>query len=263
MKHHSHILKALCLGAAIVAGTTEALSWGQKGHDVTCAIAQKHLSPKARKQVTALLDGKSPVYWANWMDNASHTKQYSFTSTWHYKNIDAEETYENAQVNRKGDVVLIIPSQIEVLKSKTSSLDDKKLAMRMLVHLVGDIHCPMHMGHKSDRGGNKWQLQYFGKGTNLHSIWDSSIIESAHKWSYDEWVKEIDTVSPKEVRAITAGSVNDWGKETYAITCQIYESTPVGSKLSYDYVSQWTPTIEQQLLRGGLRLAAILNEIYK
>lgn len=262
MKHQSTVLKMLCIAVFTIANTSNVFGWGQKGHDVTCAIARQHLSPKAKKQVYALLDGKSPVYWANWMDNASHTPEYKYTSTWHYKNIDEGDTYESTPLNKSGDVVTAISAQIETLKDKNAPLESRKLAMRMLVHLVGDVHCPMHMGHKSDRGGNQWQVQYFGKGSNLHSVWDSGIVESAHKWSYDEWVNEIDCVSRKEAAEIAGGCVDDWAKETFAITCKIYSSTPKGSKLSYDYVSEWSPTVEQQLLRGGLRLARILNDIY-
>lgn len=256
-------LKLVCLCAGLLAVSVNGYSWGQKGHDVTCAIAQKHLTKKAQKQISEILDGKSIVYWANWMDNASHTPQYKHTSTWHYKNIDADETYENAELNDKGDVIRAVNEQVAALKSGKLSKEEKALSLKFLVHLMGDMHCPMHMGHKSDRGGNGWQLRYFGKGTNLHSIWDSGVIESAHKWTYSEWVEQIDTNSKEIDVQMAQGTPESWGKETYGICKKIYDTTPVGSKLSYDYVSEWTETIETQLLRAGLRLARVLNEIFK
>lgn len=256
-------LKLVCLCAGLLAVSVNGYSWGQKGHDVTCAIAQKHLTKKAQKQIGEILDGKSIVYWANWMDNASHTPQYKHTSTWHYKNIDADETYENAELNDKGDVIRAVNEQVAALKSGKLSKEEQALSLKFLVHLMGDMHCPMHMGHKSDRGGNGWQLRYFGKGTNLHSIWDSGVIESAHKWTYSEWVEQIDTNSKEIDAQMAQGTPESWGKETYEICKKIYETTPVGSKLSYDYVSEWTETIETQLLRAGLRLARVLNEIFK
>lgn len=256
-------LKLVCLCAGLLAVSVNGYSWGQKGHDVTCAIAQKHLTKKAQKQICEILDGKSIVYWANWMDNASHTPQYKHTSTWHYKNIDADETYENAELNDKGDVIRAVNEQVAALKSGKLSKEEQALSLKFLVHLMGDMHCPMHMGHKSDRGGNRWQLTYFGKGTNLHSVWDSGIIESAHKWTYSEWVEQIDTNSKEIDAQMAQGTPESWGKETYEICKKIYDTTPVGSKLSYDYVSEWTETIETQLLRAGLRLARVLNEIFK
>ena len=263
MESLSKLLKMACLGAGLLAATVNGYSWGQKGHDVTCAIAQKHLTKKARKQISEILDGKSIVYWANWMDNASHTPEYRYTSTWHYKNIDADETFENAELNERGDVIRAIEEQIAALKSGKLNKEEKALALKLLVHLTGDLHCPMHMGHRSDLGGNRWQIQYFGSGKNLHSIWDSALIESAHKWTYTEWVEQVDTYGKAENKAIVEGSVSDWGRQTYEISKEIYDETPIGSKLSYDYVSRWTPTIEQQLLRGGLRLASILNDIFR
>jgi len=269
MKKYISILRTgLITGATLVFFSPEAMCWGQKGHDTVCQIAENHLSYRAKKQITDLLGGQSIVYWANWLDNASHTKEYSYTSTWHYMNIDENETFENAQRHPKGDVVTAIEKQVEILKNNNSSRDEKTLALKILVHLTGDIHCPMHMGRKSDRGGNQVQVRFFGSGKNLHSVFDTEIVERAHKWSHEEWAEEVDRgsngkpVCGKEFKEITAGTPADWARQTHSITTTIYETTPAGSKLYYDYVATWAPTIEQQLLRGGLRLAALLNSIF-
>lgn len=240
----------------------EILAWGQKGHDVTCEIAERHLDRGARKAVKRLLEGKSMVYWSNWLDNASHTEEYLYTKTWHYKNIDAGVLYEDAELEPKGDVVTAINKQLQTLKDKASSTESKRLALKMLIHLVGDVHQPMHMGHKSDLGGNRWMIHYFGKEKNLHGIWDADVLEGGHKWSYEEWATEIDRLNKKQNKEICKGSVDDWARETFAIATEVYGSTPQGSKLSYDYQARWTPVIEQQLLRGGLRLAHLLNSVF-
>ena len=250
-------LVAFCLS------NNTAYGWGQKGHDITCAIAQRHLSKKAKKHISDLLDGRSIVYWSSWMDNASHSKEYAYTSTWHYRNIDADQTYDSQPRNPNGDVVLAINDQIRILKDKSTTREEKVLALKFLVHLVGDLHCPMHMGHVSDRGGNRWQVQFFDRATNLHSIFDSDMVESAHKWTHTEWAQELDILTPAEQALVTAGDVDTWGRETYAIASKLYETTPIGSKLSYDFVYEWTEPIEQQFLRGGLRLAKVLNDIFK
>lgn len=263
MNQMTKLFKMICLVVGLLAVSVDGYSWGQKGHDVTCAIAQKHLTKKASKQISEILDGKSIVYWANWMDSASHTPEYKHTKTWHYKNIDADETYEDALLNENGDVVRAVENIIADLKGGNLSKEQQALSLKFLVHLVGDLHCPMHMGHRSDLGGNKWQVQYFNRGTNLHSIWDSGVIESAHKWTYTEWVEQIDTNSKAVNKKLVEGTPQEWGKETYEICKTIYDATPVGSKLSYDYVGEWTTTIEDQLLRAGLRLASVLNEIFK
>lgn len=263
MNFRKTIIGLICLSSAVLISAPSVFAWGQKGHDTTCAVAERHLTKKAKKQIDRIFDGKSIVYWSNWMDNASNNAEYAYTKTWHYKNIDADETYENALENESGDVVKAIEAQIAALKSGTLNKDAEAIALRMLVHLVGDLHCPMHMGHRSDSGGNRWQIQFFNNGTNLHSIWDSSLIERAHNWTYTEWTDQIDIKDKNAIKEITTGTISSWGKETFEITKTVYDSTPVGSKLSYNEVAYWSPVIEQQLMRGGIRLAAILNEIFK
>lgn len=258
-------IKKISISRLAVASFMSALSimaygWGQKGHDTVAFIAESHLTPEAKAVAEELLDGKSIVYYSNWLDNASHTPDYAYSKTWHYKNIDADETYWNARKNPKGDVVTALEEQIAILADPTKNKDERSLALKIVTHLVGDIHQPMHMGHASDLGGNKWVIKYFNSPKNLHSVWDSSIVESGHKWSYTEWQREIDRVSPEEETAIIGSlSPEDWGLETYKIAKEIYETTPQNTNIEYNYIAKWTPVIETQFLRGGLRLAAVLN----
>lgn len=106
--------------------------WGQKGHDVTCFIAEQHLTPTTRAAVDSILEGRSMVYWSNWLDNASHSPEYAYTKTWHYKNVDAGERYEEAQANPAGDAVTAIKSRIEILTNPDMPLTESQLAMKML-----------------------------------------------------------------------------------------------------------------------------------
>lgn len=240
-----------------------ASAWGPKGHDTVAYIAEKHLSKKTLKRVQEVLDGHSLVYVANWMDNASHTNEYAYTKTWHYVNVDPEEgSYANSKKDAAGDVVTAINSIVENLKSGELTLEEEQVQLMMLIHLVGDMHCPMHAGHKSDRGGNGTQVKYFGKQKKLHSVWDSEIVESAHRWSYSEWQFQVDRASKKEQKAIVQGTPNDWIEETVVLANDIYEESTTQQNLSYDYVAIYAPVIEQQFLKGGLRLAALLEEIY-
>lgn len=237
--------------------------WGQKGHDVTCFIAQNHLTPAATAAVDSLLEGKTMVYWANWLDNASHTPEYAYSKTWHYKNVNEGVRYEEMPAHPAGDAVTAIKSRIEILSDPDASKTDKQLALKMLIHIVGDIHQPMHMGHATDLGGNRVKLKYFGRDANLHSIWDSNLVESAHKWSYTEWSEQTDRISREAEAAYTSGTIDDWAKQSVAIAAEIYASMPAGTNVSYDEVARWSPIIENQLLAGGLRLASILNSIFK
>lgn len=242
---------------------TLSLAWGPKGHDVVAYVAEQHLSRRAQRHIEQLLDGHSMVYVANWMDNASHTPEYAHTKTWHYCNVDPDEqSYANSRKEEAGDVVTAINNIVERLKSGELTTDEERVELMMLIHLVGDMHCPMHAGRKSDRGGNGTMVEYFGRRRNLHSVWDSEVIESAHRWGYTEWQEQIDRASRREQKAIVRGTPNDWIEETVALADDIYYRSTTGENLSYDYVAHYAPIIEQQLLKGGLRLAAILEEIY-
>lgn len=256
------IMKRLFITPIICLTALVALAWGQKGHDVTAYIAEKHLTPVAKKAVDSLLEGQSMVYWANWLDNASNTREYAYTKTWHYKNIDEGVRYEEAPANPAGDVIVAIKAQLETLADSNAKFADRQVALKMLVHLVGDMHQPMHMGHATDLGGNRVNVRFFGRDANLHSVWDSNILESGHKWSYSEWQEQIDRVTAEEVQAITDGTIDEWAKQTVAIAGNVYRATPAGTNLRYDEVAKWTPIIEYQLLYGGLRLAHLLNSIY-
>ena len=251
------------LSISLMLASLSAFAWSQKGHDTTAAIAERHLSCKAKATIDSILDGRSIIYWSNWLDNASHTPEYAYTKTWHYKNIDADQSWESAPVNPDGDIVTAINEQVELLKNH-SSLDrtQSRLALIILVQLMGDLHQPMHLGHASDLGGNRWNVKYFGRNIPLHTVWDSNLVESGHKWSYTEYADQIDRLSPEQVDTIVAGTPNDWGRETFYICTDVYNQTPVDANLSYDYVAQWTPVVETQILRAGRRLAKVLNTVF-
>lgn len=242
---------------------TDVFAWGQVGHDTTCRIAELHLTKKAKKRINQILEGKSIVYWSNWLDNASHQPQYAYSLTWHYKNVDAGLRYEDVPPVEEGDIVTALTDLQAKLQSHKLSHDEEALALKMFIHLLGDLHQPMHLGHKSDLGANQVNVLFFGQEVNLHQVWDGDLVDSGHRWTYDEWTSQIDRASKAEQQTIVQGTFDDWARETLSYATQVYASTPDGAELSYDYVAQWTPIVEQQFLKGGLRLAHLLNEIYK
>ena len=256
------ILRAAATAACLLMAL-HSWGWGQKGHDVTANIAERHLTPATAAAVDSIFQGKSLVYWANWLDNASHTPAYAYSKTWHYLNVDADQTYETMPKNLQGDVVDAIRYNIGVLGDTTNNDPAAKaLALKMLVHCVGDMHQPLHMGRKTDLGGNRVKVKYFGRDTNLHSIWDGSLVESAHKWSYSEWADQVDRLPAGQQVLLLSGNIDDWAKATHDIATEAYKEIPEGYNVSYNDVARWAPVIEDQLLRGGLRLAHILNSIF-
>lgn len=255
MRHLFILLASLSL-------TCNAFAWGQKGHDVIAYIAETHLTPQAAKKIDKVLGGHSPVYYANWLDIASHTPEYAYTKTWHYFNIDEGQSLETMPRNAKGDVQTAVEELTAKLKAGGLTPSEEAGALKMLIHLVGDMHCPMHLGRLSDIGGNRRPVLVFGRESNLHSAWDSAILEAGHKWSYTEWKDQLDRNSDEQIARIQSGKPADWVKETHDICAGVYAATPEGANISYDYVAEYTPVIEQQLVRGGYRLVKLLNEIY-
>lgn len=260
-----------CTALFWVVGVLTGFGWGQKGHDVTAAIAEAHLTPEAEAMIDELLDGKSIIYWANWLDNASYTPELRYTKTWHYKNVNEGVRYEEMSPNPSGDAVTAIKSRMEILCDSTASREDKALALKILIHVVGDIHQPMHLGHATDLGGNRIKVKFFDRDTNLHSVWDTSLPDAAHKWSYTEWVKQLDRLKEDVATAVvfpetypsagvyTSGLVDVWAKETVGVADKVYKKMPPKSEIKYDEIAWSAPIIEEQLLAGGLRLAFLLN----
>lgn len=126
---------------------------------------------------------------------------------------------------------------------------------------MGDLHQPLHIGKAQDKGGNDFQVRWFGSGTNLHSVWDSKMIDS-YGMSYTEVAANADVLSKDEVAAIKRGTVKDWVSESRMLCEDIYDNTKVGEKLGYNYMYQYINVTRSQLQKGGIRLAKIINDIF-
>ena len=241
-----------------------AFGWGGKGHYVIAGIAEAHLSKKAKREVRKLLDGHTMAYFSTWMDELRSDSTYAFSYTWHYANVDEGQTYETMDKEPAGDVVTATILSIEQLKNKNLPDSVRSMYLKFLIHLLGDMHCPMHAGRLSDRGGNSFPVVWKGEKTNLHRYWDSSVLDDARIWSSIEWSTYIDVVmKKKQQRTIQTGEPLDWFNETVAYAEDIYNNTQHNETLTYLYARKYTPSIEDQFLKAGYRLAGLLNKIFK
>ena len=257
-------LKLFLLIAALFFGNPameETVFWGQNGHRATGKIAENHLNKKAKKRIDKLLKGQSLAFVSTYADEIKSDSAYRKYYSWHYVNMDLEESYADATKNPKGDLVTGINKCIEVLKDTNSSEEDKSFHLKMLVHFVGDLHQPMHIGQKEDKGGNAIQVEWFGKETNLHAVWDTKMIENWNM-SYLELADNAKDVSKKQIAAIEAGTLIEWVDETHELTKKIYKSAEVGENLRYRYSYDYFGIVRDQLQIGGIRLAKILNDIF-
>ena len=164
--------------------------------------------------------------------------------------------------NKKGDVVQAINYCINILKDNNQSKKEKIFYLKLLVHFVGDIHQPLHAGRAQDRGGNNIKVKWFGKGTNLHRVWDSQIINS-HQMSYTELSKDLNVLSLSEINKIKRDSINTWIKESQQIAKLIYQDAETETNLGFSYSYKHLNIVRLRLLKGGIRLASILDDIFK
>ena len=235
--------------------------WGKTGHRTTGEIAQKDLTKKAERRINQLLNGQSLAFVANYADDIKSDSLYDKYYNWHFVNFPFEATYESHPKSEKGDIIQGIDRCVNVLKSPNSTEEEKVFHLKMLVHFIGDLHQPLHVGMAEDRGGNDLQVQWFKNGTNLHRVWDYHMIDD-YDMSYTELSDNADTLSKYQLQNIQQGSILDWMYDSRTLCKQIYADIEVGQKLGYRYMYDYTSMMRSQLQKGGIRLAVLLNDIF-
>jgi hypothetical protein len=131
----------------------------------------------------------------------------------------------------------------------------------MLVHLVGDLHQPMHTARKEDLGGNRISVLWFNEKSNLHRVWDEQLIDY-QQLSYTEYTKSINHPSAVQLYNWQNTGLKECVFESYQVCNKIYDNVKPDAKLSYRYNFEWIDVLNEQLVKGGVRLAKILNDIY-
>ncbi|MBP8823684.1 MAG: S1/P1 nuclease [Flavobacteriales bacterium] len=238
----------------------ETQAWGRTGHRVVGSIAQQHLSKKARKAVNRILGGESLAMASTWMDDIKSDRTYEALRDWHWVTIPDGSTYALAAKNPNGDAVETIDRMIAALQSDTLPPEREVVCLKVLVHLIGDLHQPLHVGKGDDKGGNDFQVRWFKQGSNLHRVWDSGMIDES-QLSYSELARSLDRATRAQITQWSQGSAADWAQENVAFRTAIYPEAP-GAELGYAYQYQHWPLVQQQLLKGGIRLAGVLNAVF-
>ncbi len=243
-----------------------AYCWGVTGHRVIAEIAENNLSHRAKKNLKKIIGKQKLAYYANWPDfiKSDTTNVWKSTDQWHYVNISPQANLKSFSDSLKSQKAPNLYTQIQVLKSqikdKNTAPKDREIALRFLIHLVGDLAQPMHAGRLEDLGGNRIKLKFFGDNTNLHSLWDSKLVDF-QKYSYTEYARVLDVKTPQENKAIQSGTLEEWFFESHKAANSIYAYSKEGTNYSYDYNYRFVDLLDRQLLNGGLRLAAVLNEV--
>ncbi len=235
--------------------------WGRTGHRATAQIAQNHLSKKARKQIDHILRGQSMALVSTYADEIKSDKEFRKYGPWHYVNFPFNKSYETQAGNPNGDIIVAIDTCIKNLKSDVATREQKEFYLKLLIHFIGDLHQPLHVGMAEDKGGNDFQVRWFDEGTNLHSVWDTKMIES-YNMSYMELAANERVLSEGEMDGIAKGTVLDWMNDSRTLFREVYTTTRKGDKLGYSYMYAYMDKVRMQIQKGGIRLASLLNEIF-
>ena len=248
----------------VVLSALQALAWGPEGHRIIALVAYEYLTPKAVRQVDNVLGKNGMVYWSTWADEIRSDTVYPGSYDWHFQDLEAGMTDDEvASVltdypKQGGNLYRALDSLYLLLKNDKNNRD----ALRFYVHLSGDRYCPMHMGHISDKGGNTIKIKWFGTQTNLHRVWDEDLIRF-RGYSVTEYAQLLLDMYGCERKAIEQASPEQLLINSYHITSAIYDYQKTWNGNVYNYVYHWKEPMERQLYTAGVRLAMILNDIYR
>mgnify|MGYP003575844098 CR=1 FL=1 len=292
--HLRNTLLKLVATFLLLTFTSSAYAWGPTGHRVVAEIAQRHLTRAARFKVSTLLDGQTLADVANWPDELRSDPRFDKYKPLHYATVkDGIASYRDSEKAPCGDVVVAIDAFTAFLRTGSrqslyavKALTDKSdgtgsdacnpqetepmtpaQALSFLVHLMGDLHQPLHVGG-ADMGGNSVKVNWMDRwSTNLHSTWDDEMVDF-ERFDYTQYARFLDRASKADQRRWVSGNTIAYADEAVAMRPKVYEfpddsGTPEVHRISYKYTGAQRDRMRQQLLKGGLRLAGVINSIFK
>ena len=243
----------------ILLTATLLFGWGKTGHRIIGKIAEENLTPEAKAKLTELMGHTDLARIANWADEIKSDPKWRHANDWHYCTILEGQDYEGPETG--GRAVQKVQEFSDLLIKESLSEKDKLDVLRFIVHIVGDLHQPLHVGNGTDKGGNDIKVSWFREETNLHSVWDSKMIDHM-QYSYTEYAQQIQlTSTPEQEQAMLDPSIIAFITASRSFHSQVYD---IGDgKLGYGYIYKNRELMEERLLKAGYHLAAILNDIFK
>jgi hypothetical protein len=262
-------MRAYLLAASLaVMPVQQAMAWGASGHSVVAEIAQRRLERRALHQIKYLLGGEvSLASIASWADDIE--AQRSGTVNWHFVNIPYDATSyipeRDCRETPKGDCVInAIERSRATLADRSAPKRQRAEALMFLVHLVGDIHQPLHVADRNDAGGNRVAVTFYGSPMSLHLVWDVGIIERrSYDWGAHVRQIEQDWLPGKNIAALQEGGPVSWALEAHKAAVEVAYDVQEDHELGDAYYQRSLPIVQRQLGLAGIRLARILNEAFQ
>ena len=256
-------MRRLLLAASLLLVPASAHAWGTLGHRLTARLAMDYLSSDARKEISRLLGGQSLADASTWADSIRSERRE--TSPWHYINVPVDSSFEGWArfCPPEGCVLSAIDRYATILADRKRPDAERAEALRFLIHFIGDLHQPLHVGERGDRGGNNVKVTWEGRPTNLHAVWDTYLISSAGL-DEDEWLGRLrKTAERMHRKEVASGGAAEWGAESHALARDHVYDLPSPPELAGGYAAEHLPLAEQRLAQAGIRLAALLNRLLK
>ena len=249
--------KAFAIGLLFLLSPFLTFAWGSEGHKITDDVAYHYLDQATKDSVVAYLDGATFEEAGCWMDEIRSDHQYDYLKPCHYINIEKGESYKPTS---GANIINELNKVMARLKERSKhTKEENAVDLKILMHLVGDLHQPLHVGYGSDKGGNKIEVTFLGHTSNLHKVWDSEIIRH-NRITAEGCLRLASSYSPPEVSAIERGDIISWMNDSRSYLGQVYDFND--GTLSDSYITKNTELIEKQLIDGGLRLSSLLNKIF-
>lgn len=242
-------------------------AWGVEGHRIVGQIAESYLTENAKREIKKILGTESIAMASNWADFIKSDSSFNYLNSWHYINLKEGLSSAELRTYLDQDTVVDIYTRINFLvkqlKTKKLSMENKIICLKLLIHLVGDIHQPLHTGRSEDLGGNKIKVNWFNDSKNLHQIWDDQLI-LFQQLSYTEYCASINHPSFKQIKIWQQEPISEWVDQSYRLVEKIYaDIKQTNQRLEYKYNFNYVSILNQQLLKGGVHLAGLLNDIFK
>ena len=260
-------IKKTIIAACFLSLSFSSMAWGVLGHRIVGQIADAYLTLKAKTEIQKILGFESVAMASNWPDFIKSDSKYRYLNTWHYVNLKAGLTEDSLKIFLNKDTATDAYTKTnfiinELKKNKLMPIETKQLYIRLLIHIIGDIHQPMHVGREEDRGGNALKAKWFNEETNLHAIWDEKLI-GFQQLSYTEYAAVLNHPTAKQKSDWQKFTFQDWIYDSYKLSELVYADFKPETRLEFAYNFKFVEPMNDQLLKGGLHLAFVLNDIYK
>ncbi len=249
---------AFLMFALMITMPGSSFAWGKRGHELVAQIAFHFLDDATKEIVKKYLGNLSIEEAANWMDDERSNSYYNYMRTWHYLDIDKGMEYDKTSTER--NILTVLHSAIVDLRQyKTLKKKDIKRDILLIFHLVGDLHQPLHTGYAVDKGGNTIEITSPAVGGNLHSVWDTQILEFKNI-TLDSCLQTYATLNATEIAEIKKINELKWMYQSRLLLDTVYNFKD--NFLDLNYVNRNANIIKKQLVIAGLRLASIFTDAF-